>query len=261
LLHCIKLGISMLVGIGGFALSIGRNKSAFDPKSITGLLAWISADSGIKDSGGNVITADNTTVYTATDRGSLGNNLVNSAGTGPKWRNAANGINGLPVLQFDGSTQFLNFASNVTPTANFTYVIVCKPTRTGTYGFQNRVQGTVNGGSGITLGLTTTNAYVVFRTAGGTLLDFYGNATCTNQVVATMIAGTGGGKLRVNKTEIASNASATAWGLSGAATEYVGRDPGTYFQGAVCEILIYNTILSANNLSLVENYLSSKWNT
>lgn len=252
----------MLVGIGGFALSLGRKQSAsFDPKSITGLLAWISADSGIKDSGGNLITVDNTTVYTATDRGTLGNNLVNSGGTGPKWRNAANGINGVPALQFDGTSQFLNFASNVTPTANFTYFIVGKPTRAGTFGYSNRIQGTTYVATGFTIGLTTSNAYVVCRSAGGTVFDFNANVTMNNQTLATCTIGTGGGKLRINKTEVASNASATAWGVSSPATEYVGRDPSTYFQGLICEVLIYNSILSADNRNLVENYLSSKWNT
>lgn len=249
----------MLIGIGGVALTTERNVSAFDPKSITGLLAWISSDNGIKDSGGNVISVDNTTVYTATDQSGNSKNLTNSGGTGPKWRNAANGINGLPALQFNGTTEFLTFASNVTPTANFTYLMVAKPTRTGTYGFENRAQGLIVGGTGISIGMVTTNGYVVCRNASGTVLDFYGNATMTNQSVVTVTVGTGGGKLRVNKTQVANNASATSFGLSSPATEYVGRDPGTYFQGYICELLIYNSILSTNDLNAVEGYLASKW--
>lgn len=251
----------MLIGVGGVAITVGRGKTAFDPKSITGLLSWISADNGIKDSGGNLITTDNTTVYTATDRSTNNKNLVNSGGTGPKWRSAANGVNGLPALQFNGTTEFLNFATNVTPLANFTYFMVAKPTRTGTYGFENRAQGLIVGGTGLSIGMVTTNAYVVCRNAAGTVLDFFGNATMTNQSTVTVTVGTGGGKLRVNKTQVASNASATGFGLGSAATEYVGRDPGTYFQGMICEILIYNSILSTDNVSLVENYLSAKWNT
>lgn len=251
----------MLVGIGGVGIIQRKKTESFDPKTITGLLAWISADSGIKDSGGNLISTDNTTVYTATDQSTAGKNLTNSGGTGPKWRNAANGVNGLPALQFDGSTQFLSFATNVTPTANFTYFMVAKPTRSGTYGFQNRAQGLVNGGTGISIGMTTTNAYVVCRNLAGNILDFYADATMTNQSIVTTTVGTGGGKLRVNKVQIASNVSATNFGLSAAATEYVGRDPGTFFQGFICEVLIYNSILSTTDRDAVESYLSSKWGT
>ena len=45
----------MLIGIGGVGLIQRKKAESFDPKTITGLLAWISADSGIKDSGGNLI--------------------------------------------------------------------------------------------------------------------------------------------------------------------------------------------------------------
>lgn len=253
----------MLVGIGGIAVSeLATRKPQFIPTNLSGLLAWVKADLGAKDSGGNLITTDNTTVYTLTDQSGNNNHLTNLAGTGPKWRSGANGQNNRPILTFDG-TQFLSFATNVTPQSNFTYFIVLKGTRSGALGYANRAQGTVaNSNTGFTIGVTPTDFYVVVRPAAASpSLDFNANGTYTNTVLGTVTLGTGGGKLRVNKTEVASNVNATAWGLSGAATEYVGRDMDVLFQGNICEIIIYNSILSANNIASVEEYLSSKWKT
>jgi hypothetical protein len=255
----------MLVGIGGVALtSIATKQPRFVPTNISGVLAWISADVGAKDVNGNNITADNTTVYTISDRSGNGKNLTNNAGNGPKWRNGANGQNGLPVFQFNGTTQFVNFASNVTPTANFTYFIVFKGTRAGTFGYANRAQGTVAGGNtGFTLGMTPTSVYAVVRPAAASPSADFGitGGSYPNTITTTITLGTGGGKMRINKTQVAAEPTATSWGLSGPATEYVGRDPDVYFEGTICEIIIYNSILSANNITLVENYLTAKWNT
>lgn len=254
----------MFIGIGG-AQIIKVGASAFSPANISGLLLWLKGDKGLLDASDAPITADSTAIKTWQDQSGNNNHATQAtAGSRPICRLGANGQNGLPLVQLNGTSQFLSLASNVTPQTNFTYFLVMKATRVAAFGYLNRAQGIVDATNirGLTIGLSTTNYYVVMRSASAANYDFQASGTYTNTLTSCVKSSTvDGGTLRINKSTVATNAAAVGWGLSGAATEYIGRDPAFYFQGNICEILVYNTALSASNTSAVENYLAAKWAT
>lgn len=140
---------------------------------IPNLLQWYAAD---QETG----RTDGDDIASIVDRSGRGNTLTGA--TGPDWRNAANGINGVPAYSFSGGRE-CSASGRVVPLTNFTLIWVMSAWTGG------RPIGLENDGSGSNgLGLYT-GGWIV-RNGGGSY-DI-GVAYTSSPVVAAFRAGPGG---------------------------------------------------------------------
>ena len=261
----------MLIGIGGISVQQRGGKAPFKPSSIAGLQLWLKADAGVLDASNNVITVDNTNVATWQDQSGNGYHVTQSTDASrPKWRSAANGLNNLPGLQWDGTNKDLRRTQQLFTTAVGLF-IVCKFANTTSrlftldlganypndFGIEQNTFGAANGTNGLLVndstfeasGAATTNPQV-FALYGPTLVDssISGNLTYrVNGSTKTLTNKVGGGVF-YNFNFI------TGFWIGTAA-------PGNTLNmnGFIYEVLVYNTTLTAGQVTKIENYLRGKW--
>lgn len=93
------------------------------PADIPGLFTWLDAAVGPKDGSGVAITVDGTAVKTWTDQAGSGLSPAQAtADLQPLWK--ANILNGLPVVQFDGSNDTLAVTSDYISQPNTMFFVV-----------------------------------------------------------------------------------------------------------------------------------------
>jgi hypothetical protein len=207
---------------------------------VAGYVAWYDASQ---------ITgqADNTTLSSWPDLSGNGNNLSTTTPATYYSSTAGKPVNGKPAVWFNTSSYSLGAFSRAQP-YTLAYVVKADTTsgtrillnsNAGNTTFSNtgtwRFYGGVSLDSGVSLDTAT---HAVFAVANG--------ASSTIQVDATAVTGNAGG------------------GGIGGATNYVGSNNsvgGNPWSGAICEIFIYPSALSAGNITSLRNYFRSKWGT
>lgn len=261
----------MLVGIGGVALTKNRGGAAFDPKVLSGLQLWLTATKGVLDASDNPITVDSTAVKTWQDQS--GNNrhaTQATAGSRPLWRSGANGLNGLPGIENDTTAKFLGATANLFTTAVTLFLVVKYADSTTRYAaldlkgnYPNHFaieQNTYNGAN--------LNAF----TAGATNVKTNGASSANAQLIA-LAANTGTGSNGVvANTTYRTNKVAQTLTVTGGISTFInytsvnGYTIGSFTPGNVLgmkgktfEIVVYNRVLTATEISQVEDYLKAKW--
>lgn len=258
--------ILMIIGIlGASIIASGRVTPSFSPADISGMQLWLKSDAGVLDASNNVITTDNTQVKTWQDQSGNGLDAVQATSARqPVWRNAANGINGNPAVYF---------SSDIMVTANltsgpFTIFSVHKATAHGLI-YERGVS--VNSNDGEYLYTSTGTTIAVRRTDGigrisskeyNSSWGIGGNTLTTCQ----QFDGTHAGHtLRVNGSDITlSSASSSDPGtVDGTGAMYIGARNNVVapVTGFIAEIIYYDSVLSASDVSDVETYLLDKWGT
>ena len=256
----------MLVGIGGVALTsaVRGGAAQFDPKTVTGLVAWYKSDAGVLDASGNVITVDNTKVRTWQDQSGNGKHLVQATvGNQPAWRNAANGINGVPAVFFTGaSTNYL--VSSTFDLSSYTVFFVQKLSTDSIF-YEHGNAATGNG----QFAYTSQNASLYVRKgalvngkdstvgwgSGNVLLQWNGRYAGTS-VTHTMRKNGIDQTLTVRNAGDPGTATTTAALTLGARASAAA--PAT---GFIAEALFYNAALAAGDITNIEAYLKKKWGT
>lgn len=99
--------------------------------STSGLLQWYAADQEVGRTDGDPITS-------VTDRSGNGNTLT--GGTGPQWRNAANGIGGHPAYEF-ASGREVSGSGRILPLNDLTVFIVMTYSSGRPFGAENDTDG------------------------------------------------------------------------------------------------------------------------
>lgn len=252
----------------------------FSPIDISGLQLWLDASEAkslFSDTAGTTLaTTDGTSIALWKDKSGNSRNLAQStSGNRPVLKKAV--VNSLDGIRFDGTNDYLDYATNIRPSAYSVFVVVNKTT-TSSVTFCGASDTAGNGHARyfeISSGFYATNDIGII-TGNGT--DSYkglytqnsaGNLIVNNTptVLSMTSSVTGSG----TTLELFKNNSAPATTVIGAnitsvaavnrnfAVGRLGDYNGNYLQGDIYEILIYNSALTTTQRQQVESYLNTKW--
>jgi hypothetical protein len=189
------------------------------------------------------------------DKSGNGYNVAQGTGANQPTTGATT-KNGLNVLDFDGSNDVLISGTVAMPSGNTarTAVVVSKRT-TGGFPFMYGSSAT-NKAWGIDQGFTANMRVAGFANDWDT-----GIARTTNwEVLAAWHDGT---NVRFKRSDAATVGPNARTYDTDATPFYVGRPvnifAGTWLNGSIAEVLIFNTALSTTELQAVYDYLNAKW--
>jgi fibronectin type 3 domain-containing protein len=216
------------------------------------LALWLKADSGL------VQGTAGTAVGLWADQSGLGNNATQgSLGNQPQWVPSV--FNGLPVVRFDGTNDFLTLPAFMSGATGGEAFVVLKST-------------TPSGGIGGLWSWGSFTFYVdvnlppEYPAADGSIMDDFGSASCfqlgvpsvpLNQYHVYEVSSTSNnwaawfnGQLQFSTTNNTVGFSSTS--------QTLGRD-WFMFSGDVAEVLVFNRGLAANERGAVNGYLNMKY--
>jgi len=241
---------------------IGKNKG-FQPNTLNNLRLWLPAD--------RINQADNTAVETWADQS--GNGFDATQGTSaarPTY--IKNALNGLPVVRFDGTDDFLRLSGNglglFRNIPGATVFVVVKYSNF----LSNNLHFFVSKGelTGIPRFFMRSTSDPFYRTGGIRLesdsiqtLNSVQNATNNftlqtarinyqNTLLQQFIDGTLDGE----KTDFQTAGNTSD---NNSAVIFLARQSNIYFTGDIGELIVYNRTLSDSETSQVHLYLSRKW--
>jgi len=234
-------------------------ESQIRPTEISGLQLWLRADSNV--------TLNGTTVNSWNDCSGNGNNVIQT-GASPQPNLIYNAIKGLPVVRFDGVDDFLDGGKLMCQVglSGSTIFLICKKTS----------------GDGIFIGKfiaagSSTRWWLNYYN-GQLLSNYNGNTNCgvnrssgtfeqlsvvwdrTNYLNKLYANGSIIGNWVLNTGNPNNNYNF----LIGAGANVTGTIPplsGTYLNGDIAEVVIYNRALNENERKKVELYLRNKYTT
>lgn len=252
-------GFSSAQGTGhGFSPAQGVEMvSGFTPSDIAGLKGWwdFSDISSLfqLSNGTTAVTADADPIGYAADKSGNGKHMIQAAaGQRPLFK--VNVKNNRPCALFaSASAQVLAVGSSVGAESTFTMFCVLRSTTSGNnFMFVN--------GSSATGG--------AFHDHSGTRdfqavnVAFQDDAAISNALFEQWIGTHSVAPLwvlRVNGAGTAVSPNDSAINVPASATIGGTGSGGQYHDGYIAECGIYNTVLSAGNITLLETYLNSKW--
>lgn len=232
------------------------------PGGVTANLAgWYDSNSGTTILGG--------AIYGWNDVSVNARHATQTATVSRPALNITTGFNYNPSISFDGQNDFLNIpdlvASNATGLSAFA---VARQTANNRDIYGCILVGQTNnigasGGYGITSQVTTNNAFGVFVRDFG--VNYVSQATTLS--APTVMSGTWNGTT-ANAVQYFSNGTSqgtdpfTPGSIGDNGNSYIGSGVGSgsdyCFYGDIAEIAVYNTGLSAGNVSKIESYLCLK---
>jgi hypothetical protein len=229
--------------------------TGFNPKSIAGLQAWYDfadiATLGPTSSGVGTVTNNGPVKFVKDKSGSnLNLNQPGADSVAPTF--LLSGQNALPSASFDGG-DVLQATSGVHMTPAFTLFIVCKANITGTTRFCGVASQRSIGP------FAATNTQWGFFSSGGAVASFGVSATAASVLAMTCDSASASvfyGNGTQGSTGTAASVTVLDFGL-GASRGTTGT--GDNGNGIVCEVLSYNSVLTAKQLSAVSRYLGRKW--
>ncbi len=259
--------------LAGFAVTsnvVGTlNQATFDhavlmtsvPQRSANLLLWLRADVGVTYSG--------TSVSQWQDQSGNGNNASQTT-TANQPVFATNALNGLPAISFtSASAQWLKLSSGFSNFSGASIFIVTKPSTSFTTGARFLDFGNGNPSDNIILQETTTGT----GSTGGAGFYVYNTTTTSSVTSATALTLNSYQMLEAIHTGIGLTATLYTNGIQdnqGAINNinnltrtgnYIGKanNAGSYLQGQIAEILVFNNTLSSSQRQAVEAYFHSKY--
>lgn len=232
--------------------------SGFDPRTVPGCALWLdAADSNAFtfSSGNNIAT------WKDKSQSALTGIALNSPTL------VANSINGLPSVQFNGTSQYFNFGNNLNYGSNSIYVFsVVQYDSTADGQIIGKYATTGNSGSWLVGRITNTMYFIVYRLNGANLRS-YADSSLTPQLITgywdrtnIQILQNGGLKSTIAYTDTRSDT--TTYSLFvGVQQGSTGTAPDSrYFPGKMCEIIVYiGSAISPTERQSIEGYLAWKW--
>ena len=203
-------------------------------------------------------TTDNSVVGNWTD--SSGNNFHATQFNGPLFRTGANGINGKPAIQLNGTNQYFDAGNTSLSFSGLSVFAVGRNNMNAGPNFRPFVtkDGGACIGSRFNLHRNTNNNDYFFETNAGSITTA---GTVGENVILTAI--NNGTNLSLSKNGISpSNAGTSAINGTTACPLQVGgrTTDNLFFQGLIGEVLVFKAPLSAGDKDIVECYLSTKYN-
>lgn len=245
--------------VGRMSAALGSGSGGL-PRRLSGLKAWYDF------SNATYLTLSGTAITQALDRSGNGNNTaVQGTSTArPTW--TSNSLNGLPGATFDGTTDFLTPPSAVrtaiTRTTDHTMFYVFKSAENGASIFRN----IINAGQG-----GANNDMLAISLRSSDLRVGYWNGTSYNTKSTAFTDTTTGHLLSVSHAANSTpsclldgatmSGSNTPAGNTEDAIKLGGetQDDAKNFSGVMYEVIIYNRVLSASEITQINRYLSKKW--
>jgi hypothetical protein len=220
----------------------GHGEDAFDPSSISGLQVWLDASqiTGLADNDLVAIWEDNSGANHDATQG--------NSGLQPTYKTAA--LNGLPVVRFDGTDNFLELGNLSASFPSAATLFVAATLNDTIYVLYDTDAGL--------------DAYYSFTGAG-----YWGTFTASRRDNYPAVVPTAGSHI----FSLVSSASTYQVSFDGVAepAQAAGYLAGTlhrigcngqdhaFLAGDIAEVLVYNTALSAGDKTAVEDYLIDKW--
>jgi hypothetical protein len=231
------------------ALFVGPADAATTPPAaIRGLSAWFDA------SDSSTISATSATVAQLEDKSGHGATMIQPAAAAQPFLRP-NSLNGLPTIDFNGTSDFLCSTTGFPTSSDFTIVYLGEMTGTGSNNlFSDYAQGAKphafwGGGSAQMPSLWTSGTWLTSPTVGTS--PFFSVATYDsagrvgkiyNNGTTTPATGSGG--------SATTDASIEIGGYNGA---------GNFLTGMLGEAFVYSRTLSTTERQSVEGYLACKW--
>lgn len=224
------------------------------------LQIWYSSDDSNYVKPTNV--TDDSTIQQWLDKSNYSHNLNGQGNNKPTYQTDPS-LNNLSIIQFANSSYFsinpIEWFNNLT---SFSYFVLYK---TSNITISQNLSSTNTNSLSINLNMNNINVY--FDNVSGTI----NNAIDDNWHLFTMIYDgtqtTNNDKLKVkiDKTYKTINFSGTITNSTGTNNShiYIGRDytgNSGFFEGYIAELILYNVSLSNDNISLIEDYVYTKWN-
>jgi hypothetical protein len=244
--------------------------TGFNPKSISGLAFWLDANDS------STVTLASGAVSSWASKSGSGSPRTFTQSTANN-RPTTTTVNGKTAIRFDGVNDSLGNATADDPANRSLFAAVVRGSGTGLEGFYGGSKQNVSTyGWYDTLGFTATDGYPMFcsrhETAGA---GFRHVSTSASTSVPTVFrfqwikseadAGNYGSTIRrANGAADNTNSSNLANFATGVYLGAMNQTPATglfsnFFSGSICEILAYDSFLTASQCTSVENYLKSKW--
>lgn len=242
-------------------LGLGFNKhprfdggAAFTPTSISGCVLWLRADLGVTIGTGVSAWADQS------GTGDSNKNCTQATGSNQPTRNSSDtAYNNQTTLSFaSASSQFLQSGtwSTAPPTSAATIFVVGNTDGTGarqafTDGLSAATYGLWNNDNG-----SETNTVAFFLSAY--LIKTGASLGSPSAVAVTCIAGSSSSAIFANaKTALGTGSPGTSSPTGLTLGAFAGG--GSYLNGKIAEVIIYNSDIGSSNRSLVWNYLGSRY--
>jgi hypothetical protein len=248
----------MLEALAGITQQQGAG--GFNPSDISGLVGWWDAS----DSG--TITSSNGDVSQWDDKSASGLNVSNAGSNVPQT--GINTLNSLNVFSFDSGDRL--DVTPVTKICNSAFSIFTVFRKTGanaSSGFEAHPFAMSSGFvgrpfTGWSNSATTSRYYIGTSSSTG----FASLRSATSWGIWTLTAqDTSGSALLSQRVDGAFDHSATltpsgGWSTASQRVTIASRDDGgVQLRGDIAEIVVYDTLLSAGDISDVETYLNTKW--
>lgn len=243
----------------GFRLRLGKAQynAAIQPSAVTGLRVWFKADAIVGLNDGDLVSTWN-------DSSSNANNATSSGADRPTYQ--TNELNSLPVVRFDGATDFMVTGANsgISGDANLTVFVVLKLNTTHS-NFEAAVQqGPISVG----------NAWSITFDENQPAIDYVDNRVRSSEVMGTsayaiVVAKKTAGSITLTSSPVNVDGEYPAQATEGASTApnitndtiELGRlEAGREISADIAEIIVYNAALSASNYAGVLSYLANKYN-
>lgn len=248
----------------------------FSPKDISGLQLWLDATTGLfnSTSGGSAVTTNASSVARWEDQSGNARHAT-QATSGSRATLRTSVQNGKNIIRFDGADDFYTGVASALPLATgstrlsfFVAIIPDLSGRQGSYGGGGIIRGMeADSNEGWYFGVRA-NGKFAFNQNAGTDACIVSTSTLTTNtayVIGSVYDGSQTGisnrvknyLFATEETDVLDN-GAGGWGSG----EEIGRgypSPSYYFKGDICEIVIYNSVLSSSEITNVSNYLKTKW--
>lgn len=250
---------------------LAKNKMTqrtFNPNKISGLIMWLDANDSTSffdaTSGGNNVTTDGGSIARWRDKSTSAKDFKQTtSGSRPILKIGTQ--NGRNSVRFDAIDDFMEMDSNFSGLTAGTYFIVLKlavdpPTVESKTG--HPIMFIYNNRAGSGASHYTYLDSNIYDTSMATSRKTVGNPTpnLTNFHLYNVSSTSNSWTARLNKTQLFTTATNTF----SQEEKTIGRSIGSnsvfyYFNGDIAELIVYNSVLSADSRTSLENYLYQKW--
>ena len=232
---------------GDSALSLTGTATGTDvsglPAVLPNLKLWLDA------SDSSSVTHSSNAVSQWSDKSGNGIHATQSTASRKPTFNST-GTNGKSVIDFDGSSDFLN-ASGLSITQSYTFALVAKTNNNST-GRDFLFDGVGNNRS--IIALDNSGKVQMWATSwGNTNLN-----TPSGYFVMTAVFNSSSSSLSLNGTSVTGLNTGTS-NLSGGIRIGAHKDTSDFLKGSIAEFFILDETSNANTIAKVEGYLAHKW--
>ena len=228
-----------------------RASIGFRPTSIAGIRLWLDA-----------ADASSLTIGTGVsewrDKSGQGKHFVQVTGNNQPSATTRT-IGGRVALGFDGTNDSLSCSEAIPNTRPMTFFLVQRIVASTSFGMSYTAGGGGNPPFEIRQSSTSGGLNVVVSAGANAVNDTSSNREGINDVIVLAFPASGSLDAFRNGTALPLSAGQyNSPGLSG--THFIGqRSDGFFFNGAIGEIIAYNTLLSVADRLAVQAYLGRKW--